>query len=435
MRKKHSATPTVNAPPPPGCVWLALYRRNPDVSWAPLASSIPDLIIRQGILLPVPIHFEFGSGTTLGWREWVDNELSDIGFMGLLQRAGVLKAINLSRYLSNFKDLYNLRHLACRWCTTTHTFFFSCGELTVTLEDMANQLLLPILDDADPATLELSPKEEAIEVELKKRMTGNAKLSYWVSSSSKFSMSARRAAFVAFWLCKLVFGSHPHYAIKPLYFHLAIKIAAGVSLPLARMFLGHLYVQLDILRSDESQARSCHIVTTSVHSTILQQLLFERYAQYLAKCGPIRFAKEKYQSYPRVITDFCGRFEFDFLLAFRWSSLKPIGYSVIESFDEGVGFSCRAYRNLGTGYTCVDSAMGLFVDTVGTTTPLTGFDKIGITYLAVTNAGWLPYLADEGIRSVHYPTNRVRRQFGSDQDIPNAISFLMESPTFVRPFL
>ena len=82
MRKKHSATPTVNAPPPPGRVWLALCRRNLDASWALLASSIPDLIIRQGILLPVPIHFEFGSGTALGWREWVDNELSDTGFMG-----------------------------------------------------------------------------------------------------------------------------------------------------------------------------------------------------------------------------------------------------------------------------------------------------------------------------------------------------------------
>ena len=31
---------------PPGCVWLALVRRNPDVSWAPLASLIPDLAIR-----------------------------------------------------------------------------------------------------------------------------------------------------------------------------------------------------------------------------------------------------------------------------------------------------------------------------------------------------------------------------------------------------
>ena len=107
---------------------------------------------------------------------------------------------------------------------------------------MANQLLLPILGDAEPTALEFSPEEEAIETKLKKRMAGNAKLSYWVSSTSKFSVAARRATFVVFWLCKFVFGSHPHYAIKPLYFRLAIKIFAGVSLPLAPMFLGHLYV-------------------------------------------------------------------------------------------------------------------------------------------------------------------------------------------------
>ena len=79
--------------------------------------------------------------------------------------------------------------------------------------------------------------------------------------------------------------------------------------------------------------------------------------------------------------------------------------------------------------------MGLFVDTVGTTTPLVGFDEAGITYLAATNAGWLPYLADEGIRFVHYPANRVRRQFGLDQDIPDDLSSLMRAPTSVRPFL
>ena len=162
--------------------------------------------------------------------------------MGLLQRTGVLKAIVSSRCLSNFRDLYNFHHLVQRWCTTTHTFFFSYGELTVTLENVANQLLLPILGDINLATLEFSPEEEAIKAELKKRMTGNAKLSYWVSSSSKFSVVALHAAFVAFWLCKFVFRSHPHYAIKPLYFHLAIEISAGVSLPLAPMFLGHLYI-------------------------------------------------------------------------------------------------------------------------------------------------------------------------------------------------
>ena len=111
--------------------------------------------------------------------------------------------------------------------------------------------------------------------------------------------------------------------------------------------------------------------------------------------------------------------------------MKPIGYSVVNSFDEGVGFSWRAYRSLGANYTCIDSAIGLFVDTVGTTTPLVGFDETGITYLVAINAGWLPYLADEGIRFVHYPVNRVRRQFGLDQDIPDDPSFLMESPTYV----
>ena len=120
------------------------------------------------------------------------------------------------------------------------------------------------------------------------------------------------------------------------------------------MFLGHLYVQLDILRSDENQAGSCHIVTSSIHSTILQHLLYERCARHLAKCRLICFAKEKYQLSPRVTTDFCSRFKFDFPLAFRWVGLKPIDHSVVEFFDKGVGFSWKAYRNSGIGYTCAD---------------------------------------------------------------------------------
>ena len=68
------------------------------------------LVICQGTLLPVPILFEFGSGTALGWKEWVDKELFDTGFIGLLQPADVLKAIALSYCLSNYRDLFNLHH-------------------------------------------------------------------------------------------------------------------------------------------------------------------------------------------------------------------------------------------------------------------------------------------------------------------------------------
>ena len=67
----------------------------------------------------------------------------------------------------------------------------------MTLEDVANQLLLPILGNVDLGTLELFLEEEAVEAELKKRMNGNVKLSYWVGSSFKFSIAAHRAAFVA----------------------------------------------------------------------------------------------------------------------------------------------------------------------------------------------------------------------------------------------
>ena len=83
----------------------------------------------------------------------------------------------------------------------------------------------------------------------------------------------------------------------------------------------------------------------------------------------------------------------------------------------------------------MDSTISSFVDTVGTTTPLVGFNEIEITYLVATDAGWLLYLADESVKFVHYPANRVRKQFGLDQDILDDLSFLMESPTSVRPFL
>ena len=78
--------------------------------------------------------------------QWVIQQ----GFYGGAMWANVLKAIVLSYCLSNYRNLFNLHHLVHRWCTTTHTFFLSYGEITVTLEDMVNQLLLPILSDVDP---------------------------------------------------------------------------------------------------------------------------------------------------------------------------------------------------------------------------------------------------------------------------------------------
>ena len=86
----------------------------------------------------MPILFEFGSSTSLGLKEWVDEKLANTGFMAALQQVSMLKTIVLSRCLSSYRDLFNLCHLVRQWCIATHTFFLSCGEITMTLADVAN---------------------------------------------------------------------------------------------------------------------------------------------------------------------------------------------------------------------------------------------------------------------------------------------------------
>ena len=66
--------------------------------------------------------------------------------------------------------------------------------------------------------------------------------------------------------------------------------------------------------------------------------------------------------------------------------MKPFRHPIVEFFDKGVGFCLKPYRNLVNGLTCADLVMSPFIDTVGTTTPLTAFNERGITYLATTNA-------------------------------------------------
>ena len=90
----------------------------------------------------------------------------------------------------------------------------------------------------------------------------------------------RRAAFVAYWLSKCVFGEYPYYAIKPLYFRLAVKISIGTSFPLVAMFLGQFYTQMDLLHTDEMVGESCHTIATIFNSSVLQAFLWEHVKSY-----------------------------------------------------------------------------------------------------------------------------------------------------------
>ena len=96
----------------------------------------------------------------------MDKEFSGGEFFSCLECPGILKSVAISRNLEGFKDAKGLRHLVRRWCPSLHTFFFSVGELTITLEDVVNNFLLPVFGDENPFEINLSSEDLEIEDKL-----------------------------------------------------------------------------------------------------------------------------------------------------------------------------------------------------------------------------------------------------------------------------
>ena len=72
----------------------------------------------------------------------------------------------ISRNLEGFRDAKGLRHLVRHWCPSLHTFFFSVGELMITLEDVVNNFLLPVFGDESPFDINLSEEDFVVEDKL-----------------------------------------------------------------------------------------------------------------------------------------------------------------------------------------------------------------------------------------------------------------------------
>ena len=78
----------------------------------------------------------------------------------------------MSRGWHVFRDIISLWYLIRHWSSETHTFFFSWGETTVTLEDVKRLFLLPSMVRLNPMDLELNSEEGKIEERLYKAFGG-----------------------------------------------------------------------------------------------------------------------------------------------------------------------------------------------------------------------------------------------------------------------
>uniref|UniRef100_A0A2N9GWQ1 Aminotransferase-like plant mobile domain-containing protein n=1 Tax=Fagus sylvatica TaxID=28930 RepID=A0A2N9GWQ1_FAGSY len=411
--ERFPSVPASLQPPPADWEWLVLREdATADTTWTPDFQEIRDLQIQRNEMLAVPLVFDFQCSRAIEWADWIDSELADRGFCDHLEQAGVLRSILISRCSNMFRDTEALRQLVRRWCPSTHTFFFAHGELTVTLEDVENHWLLPILGDQDPAEIALSPEESKIEAVLadyigRKNValgTQAARFNSWMEHFLRIEDSSiRRAAFISYWLSKCVFGEHPAYSIKPLYFCLAVKIAAGVRFPLAPLLLGQLYTQLDLLHAEELVGASCHIVSTAFNSSVVHTFVWEHTLEYIRKGKKPYEIRKKFASMPEGVVTNVGDFQGDVPAVFRWVGNKFYDHGLIPSLDSEGKVCWRPYGITHRSFV-YESVMSGFRDVEAQDYTLIAGDVASLTYLSATNAGWLPVPAVMGVAAGEIPT-------------------------------
>ena len=272
----------------------------------------------------------------------MDKELFDGEFFSCLERIGILKLVAISRNLEGFKDTKVLRHLVRHWCHSLHTFFFFVSELTITFENMVNNFVLPVFGDENPFDINLSNKDLKIEDNLFSHFSRrtassggkSARMGKWVMSlSQEKDKAVRQAGFLTLWLSKFFFGEFSGYGIKFIFFSLAIRLAWGAQYPLAPIFLGHVYSQLDLLHRDEVERNSCYTITLSLHCAILHLFMWDRSFVTLVKCRNLKCVKDKFQGSPDMIKGLCGNSIDSHPIIFPWSNLRGGILNLVELFD------------------------------------------------------------------------------------------------------
>ena len=250
----------------------------------------------------------------------------------------------------------------------------------------------------------------------------------------KEDASIRKAAFVAYWLSKCVFGEPLAYSIKLLYFRIAVKITVGVCFPLAPLLLGQLYTQLDLLHAEELVGLSCHMVATAFNSSVVYTFLWEHALDYITKGRKPYKAKNKFATMAKEVAVRLGDFQRDVPVVYRWMGCKLCDHSLILSLDHESKVCWRPYGVTHRGF-AYDSVMSGFQDVEVQDYTFTSKDTRSLTYLSATNAGWLPVLSSGKLQFTAYYAYRMRRQFGFNEEVPAIMGVAAGEIPTINPFL
>jgi hypothetical protein len=227
----------------------------------------------------------------------------------------------------------------------------------------------------------------------------------------------RRAAFVLYWLCKCTFGNSPYYSINTVYIPLAIKISTGHCFPLAPLFLGHLYSQLDLLHDCEVEGDSCYILHATFNTTALQNFFWEHLVSYVFVAKDKVATWCRFSDLPQEFLDRFPDFRNNLPLVYRWVDLKTHDHDLVTTLDYEENVLLRPYGDDNPGFTCV-SVFSRFYQPTSSIHDLRVNDYQSLAYLSTVSKGFLPVLSATGVSFIPYCPQKVQKQFGFDQGVP-----------------
>ncbi|CAL2270468.1 unnamed protein product [Prunus armeniaca] len=335
-------------------------------------ASISRCCIKRGLFPAVPLFFQYPCGISKGWSEWVDRELRDPSTWDILSRSGVLDAIFISKACDIHVEAKMLRHV-----------------------DVANIFRLPLCGSQDPFHIALTSEDKLKLRTLRKGAPTSPSTSLRFSNWVQFfrdvnrNESCRLAAFISLWLGRFIFSDFSQDCLHERVFPLALAIAHGSTLPLAPMFLGHLYCLLD------------------------QVFLWERLQGI--EVSPLPYLKAK----SLVGSDEGSYIPEGLPLICRWSRrMQRKGQNFLELLDDVERFIFRPYCVLPEGFKC----MPFYADSddlVGAPVMTVQGRQLRREALLSATCLCLPTLSDNHLEiSMHYSPYRVRRQFGFNQGVP-----------------
>ncbi|XP_021758578.1 uncharacterized protein LOC110723533 [Chenopodium quinoa] len=195
----------------------------------PKPPSLPSFSLKSNIkqLLKRKVSFKGRPKPQKNWDTWVQNLQKT--HQNTWKKVGIFDAIKASTYVIKW-DKNLIFGLAGNWCSETNTFVFSCGECSITLEDVMILGGFSVLGEGVKTPFEnikiVEFGEEMLQNFMKnRRILGPVGHTEWMSYFMGIGGELEHVAFLSLWLSRYVFSTNHYCKISQDVFPIAIYLA------------------------------------------------------------------------------------------------------------------------------------------------------------------------------------------------------------------